>query len=597
MREFSTPAAPGLPTTGNLTDPVVENARSAAQRVALLRRATGRRWEEVSAATFLAEVSAVAKGLVTAGVAPGDRVAIVASTSYEWTLVDYAVWFAGAVSVPVYPSSTPDQVGSVLADADVRAVVAEGAAQVEAVTRVRAGLPSLQHLWSLQDDAVDVLARLGAGVTDQTLEERRRAASPADPATILYTSGTTGRPRGCVLTHGNFQAEIAGALGELGELFAAEDATTLLFLPLPHVFARIVAVGAVSAGVRLAHSPGIATLTEDLAAVRPTFLLGLPRVFERLFTTASQQATADGRGARFERGARVAIAWSRGLETGRAPVGVRAQHALFGRLLYPALRENLGGACRYAVSGGAPLGERLGHFYRGIGVPVLEGYGLTETTGALTANTPTALKVGTVGRPLPGVTVRVADDGELLFRGPQVFSGYWRDEAATREALDDRGWLRTGDLGEVDDEGFVRVIGRKQEILVTAGGKNVSPTVLEERVRAHPLVGQCLVVGDGAPFIAALVTLDADAAARWAVERARSPRLADLAVDPEVRLEVATAVEDANRAVSRAEAIRSFTVLPVEWTEESGHLTPSLKLRRSHVLRQCRDEIARLYAR
>ena len=594
MREFSTPLTIEVPTTGNLTDDVVTNARDAGGAVVFSRH-TGQRWEDVTAAEFLAEVGAVAKGLIAAGVEAGDRVALISKTRYEWTLLDYAIWFAGAVTVPVYETSSADQIAWILGDSGARAVVAESAEHMARVNEARGDLDRLNHVWSLADNAVDVLTSLGADISDEELEKRRTAATPLDLATLIYTSGTTGRPKGCMLTHGNFMFELGVAVDELDELFATDDASTLLFLPLAHVFARIVQVGAVKSRTRLGHSSDIKNLLTDLQEFRPTFILAVPRVFEKVFNTASQRAAADGRGAIFDRAAETAIAYSRGLDRGRPSLAVRARHAVFSRLVYGKLREALGGSCAYAVSGGAPLGDRLGHFYRGIGLTVLEGYGLTETTAALTANLPDAHKVGTVGRPLPGTAVRVADDGELLFRGGQVFAGYWDNEAATREALERDGWFHTGDVGEVDDEGFVRITGRKKEILVTAGGKNVAPAVLEDRLRAHALVSQCMVVGDGQPFIAALVTLDPDSVPAWAQAHGKSGSVADLVDDPDLRAEIEAAVEDANKAVSKAEAIRKFKILPDDWTEEGGQLTPSLKLKRIVVLRECKDEIAGLY--
>jgi long-chain acyl-CoA synthetase len=374
-----------------------------------------------------------------------------------------------------------------------------------------------------------------------------------------------------------------------------EGASTLLFLPLAHVFARIIQVGSVKSRTRLGHSADIKNLLPDLQEFKPTFILAVPRVFEKVFNTASQKATADGRGKIFDRAAETAIAYSRGLDAGRPSLAVRAQHDLFSRLVYGKLLDALGGECTYAVSGGAPLGERLGHFYRGIGLTVLEGYGLTETTAALTVNLPDAHKVGTVGRPIPGTAVRVADDGELLFRGDQVFAGYWENEQATAESLESDGWFHTGDVGEVDDEGFVRITGRKKEILVTAGGKNVAPAVLEDRLRAHALVDQCIVVGDGQPFIAALVTIDPESFPGWAESHGKSGSIADNVDDPDLRTEIEAAVEDANKAVSRAEAIRKFRILPDQWTEEGGQLTPSLKLKRNVVMRELRDQVAALY--
>lgn len=597
MREFSTPLTIEVPATGNLTDDVVRNAAEAPDAVVFSRPAPdGSGWADVTAATFLAEVRGVAKGLVAAGIEAGDRVALISKTRYEWTLLDYAIWFAGAVTVPVYETSSEEQVAWILHDSGARAVVAETSAHVARVSAVRRDLEDLVHVWSITDNAVDVLTRLGGDVTDAELEARRTTATPLDLATLIYTSGTTGRPKGCMLTHGNFMFELGVAVDELERLFDAEGASTLLFLPLAHVFARIIQVGAVKSRTRLGHSADITHLLDDLQVFRPTFILAVPRVFEKVFNTASQKAAADGRGAIFDKAAETAIAYSRGLDRGRPSLAVKARHAVFSRLVYAKLRAALGGECTHAVSGGAPLGERLGHFYRGIGLTVLEGYGLTETTAALTVNLPDAAKIGTVGRPLPGTAVRVADDGELLFRGGQVFAGYWRNEAATAESLERDGWFHTGDVGEVDDEGFVRITGRKKEILVTAGGKNVAPAVLEDRLRAHPLVDQCIVVGDGQPFIGALVTLDPESLAAWAQTHGKTGGVEALVDDPDLQAEIEAGVEEANKAVSKAESIRKFRVLTEEWTEEGGQLTPSLKLKRNVVMRQLRAEVDALYS-
>jgi long-chain acyl-CoA synthetase len=595
VREYSAPLNVEVPTTGNLTDDVVANAAEAPETVVFSRR-TGEGWHDVTAAAFLDEVRAVAKGLVAAGIEPGARVGLISKTRYEWTLLDYAIWFAGAVTVPVYETSAAEQIEWILSDSAAVAVVAETHQHTARIAERRSALPDLNHVWSLEDNAVDVLRRLGADIDDADLERRRTTATPLDLATVIYTSGTTGRPKGCELTHGNFLFELGVAVPELHELFEPEDASTLLFLPLAHVFARIIQVGAIKARVRLGHSADIKNLQTDLADFRPTFVLAVPRVFEKVFNTASQRATSEGRGGIFDRAADTAIAYSRALARGKVALSLRARHALFSRLVYGRLRAALGGRCVHAVSGGAPLGERLGHFYRGIGLTVLEGYGLTETTAALTANRPDALKIGTVGQPLPGTEVRVAEDGELLFRGGQVFAGYWRNEAATHEVLERDGWFHTGDLGEIDEEGFVRITGRKKEILVTAGGKNVAPSMLEDRVRAHALVSQCLVVGDGRPFIAALVTIDPESFADWASAHGLSGPVSQHVDDPGLRAEVQRAVDDANAAVSRAESIRSFTILPEDWTEEGGQLTPSLKLKRNVVVREQKDRIAELYA-
>ena len=604
MREYATPLtahAAAAVGTGNLTDDVVRNGERHGDDIAFSRRVEGA-WQDVTAAQFLGEVRAVAKGLVAAGIEAGDRVGLISRTRYEWTLLDYAIWFAGAATVPIYETSSAEQVEWILADSGARAVVAETPEHLARIRGCRDRLDELHHVWSIEGGAVSVLTRLGADIADGELEARRTKAGPDSLATLIYTSGTTGRPKGCMLTHGNFLFELAVATEELDELFAAstEDGrgpSTLLFLPLAHVFARIIQVGCVKTRVRMGHSADIKNLLDDFAAFEPTFILAVPRVFEKVFNSASQRAVADGHGRIFSRAADVAIAWSRGLETGRIPLPVRAQHRVFDRLVYTRLRKALGGRCAYAISGGAPLGDRLGHFYRGIGVNVLEGYGLTETTAALTANLPDAQKVGTVGRPLPGTAVRVAEDGELMFRGGQVFAGYWQDEAATAEAREPDGWFHTGDVGEVDDEGFVRITGRKKEILVTAGGKNVAPAVLEDRLRANALVDQCIVVGDGRPFIAALVTIDPETFPGWADQHGKSGIVADLVDDPDLRAEVEAAVDEANKAVSKAEAIRKFAILPTQWTEEGGQLTPSLKLKRNVVMRESHDDVEALYSR
>ena len=600
MREYSTALQVSVPATGNLTDDVVTNAAEHPGSAAFARRVEGA-WTDVTAADFLADVRAVAKGLIAAGIQADDRVALISRTRYEWTVMDYAIWFAGAATVPVYETSSADQIGWILADSGARAAITETADHSSRVKEVRDTLPELHHVWSIEGNGLGVLRTLGEDVSDGELEARRSHAGPDDLATLIYTSGTTGRPKGCMITHGNFMFEVTVAVDELHELFdppsgaAQVQPSTLLFLPLAHVFARIIQVACLKAGIRLGHTADIKNLLDDLAEFRPTFILAIPRVFEKVFNTASQRAVADGRGRVFGRAAEVAIAWSRAQESGKAGLRIRAEHRVFDRLVYAKLRAALGDHCSYAVSGGAPLGERLGHFYRGIGVNVLEGYGLTETTAAITANLPHAQKVGTVGRPLQGTGVRVADDGELLFRGGQVFAGYWRNDEATQAAKDANGWLRTGDVGEIDDEGFVRITGRKKEILVTAGGKNVAPAVLEDRIRAHHLVDQCIVVGDGQPFIAALVTIDPETLPDWADAHGKSRKVADLLEDPDLRAEIDAVVEEANKAVSKAESIRRFAILADVWTEEGGQLTPSLKLKRGVVLGEHRDDVDALY--
>ncbi len=596
MHEYSVPTTFEVPATGSLTDDIVSHARDSPDRVALSRLVDGT-WEHVTAAQFLAEVRDVARGLMATGVAAGDHVALLSKTRYEWTLCDYAIWYVGAVTVPIYETSSPEQVAWILSDAGAVLAIAETSAHRTMIDEVAASLPSLRHIVEIDDGGLSRLAAKddGTAVTDEQLEERRASVSPGSVATLIYTSGTTGRPKGCVLTHRNFMVEVGVATDVLGALFELDDASTLLFLPLAHVFARIIQVGAIQAGVRLGHTAEVTRLLDDLATFRPTFILAVPRVFEKIFNSASQRAASEGRGKIFAAAVTAAIAYSQALDrSGPGPL-LRARHRLFDRLVYSKLRAAVGGRVTYAVSGGAPLGERLAHFFRGTGLPVLEGYGLTETTAAVAVNLPDAQRIGTVGRPIPGTEIRVDDHGELLFRGGQIFSGYFNHPSATAAALDEDGWFRTGDLGEIDDDGFVRITGRKKEILVTAGGKNVAPAVLEDRIRAHPLISQCMVVGDGRPFVAALVTIDPEVFAEWGRAHGKAGPIGSSVRDADLVAEVQTAIDDANRAVSRAEAIRKFSILPVEWTEATGELTPTLKLRRTVVMSAFHDEIESLY--
>ena len=595
MRAFDNPATYQVPAIGSLTDDVVHQVETRPSAIAFSRKA-GNTWEDVTCTEFRDEVVAVAKGLIAAGVRPGDRVGLLSRTRYEWTLVDYAIWWVGAATVPIYETSPPDQIAWILGDSDAVACVVETGEHLERVGQVQDRTPGLKHTWVLEEQGIHDLSNLGTGITEDEVETRRSAVLPGDPATVIYTSGTTGPPKGCVLTHANFMFELGVATVELDRLFHDEDASTLLFLPLAHVFARIIQVGCVRAGARLGHSSNIKDLTTNLADFQPTFLLAVPRVFEKVFNTASQRAHAEGKGRIFDAAAESAIRFSQAQDGSGPRLLRRARHAVFDKLVYARLREALGGRTAYAISGGAPLGDRLAHFFRGIGVPVLEGYGLTETTAALTVNLPDAQKIGTVGRPLPGTEVKVGDGGELLFRGSQVFPGYWRNDDATKAALDPDGWFHSGDIGEIDDEGFVRITGRMKEIIVTAGGKNVAPAALEDPIRAHPLVSQCMVVGDGKPFIAALITLDDEALRTWAEQHRLDPASDRLTQHADVRAAIQQAVDDANAKVSQAESIRKFRILPLDWTEESGHLTPSLKLRRTVVMRDFADEVEALYS-
>ncbi|HEV3289639.1 MAG TPA: long-chain fatty acid--CoA ligase [Streptosporangiaceae bacterium] len=639
MREYTTPAAVEIPASARLTDIVFTRAQDSPGTVVIRRRpgTAEAGWRDVTAAAFRDDVAGHAKGLIASGIGAGDRVALMSRTRYEWTVADYAIWAAGAVTVPVYETSSAEQVEWILTDSGARAIVVETAAHLAGIAEVLGRLPDVSRIWLIDPGAAAARAEpaaagaepaaaaaepttsagpaaaaepfaglpaAGAGVSDADLGQRRMSVGAADVATIIYTSGTTGRPKGCVITHGNLLASARNAVtGPLSAVFRVPGASTLLFLPLAHSFARIIEVGVMEAGAVLGHTPDVSNLLPDLAGFRPTFLLAVPRVFEKVYNGAAQQAAGSrARNAIFQAAARTAIAWSSAYGTGAAPDGagplLRLQHAVFDRLVYTRLRAAIGGQVSHAVSGGAPLGERLGHFFRGAGITILEGYGLTETTAPATVNPPDRNKIGTVGQPLPAVSVRIAEDGEILIAGPNVFAGYLHNEAATAETLTPDGWLRSGDIGELDDEGYLRVTGRKKELIVTAGGKNVSPAVLEDRIRAHPLVSQCLVVGDGRPYVACLITLDPEAVGPWLARHGRpaGTPLAELAADKDLLAELQGAVDEANRAVSRAESVRRFRVLTTDFTEQAGYLTPSLKIRRHVVLKDFADEIDALYA-
>ncbi|MGY1594370.1 AMP-dependent synthetase/ligase [Geodermatophilus sp. SYSU D00708] len=595
MREFSVPATTEVGPDEALPDLLATNVAEHGDEVGLRVRREGR-WHDVTWRQFGAEVTAVAKGLVASGVQAGDRVALQAKTRYEWTVLDFAIWAAGAVVVPVYETSSADQVAWILADSGARAAVVERPEHAAAVESVRDQAPELGPVFVIDDDALGALTAAGADVPDAELGARRATLRSSSLATIIYTSGTTGRPKGCELTHANFLFEIGNGMSLLSRFLNAEG-SLLLFIPLAHVLARVLEVGAVKTRTVIGHTPDVSHLVEDLGAFRPTFVLAVPRVFEKVYNQAKAKAEGDGKGKVFDKAAQVAIAWSRAQDTGGPGLALRAQHAVFDKLVYGKLRAALGGRCMGAVSGGAPLGERLGHFFRGIGVTVYEGYGLTETTAAAAVNHDAAFRIGTVGRPLPGVEAAIADDGEILIRGGIVMRGYWQNEQATAEAIDADGWFHSGDLGDIDGDGFIRITGRKKEILVTAGGKNVAPAVLEDRMRAHRLISQCIVVGDQRPFIGALITLDEEALPGWLESKGKpaDTRPEALTQDADVLAEIETAVAEANKAVSRAESIKKFRVLASDFTEANGMLTPSLKLKRAVVMKEFDDEVEALY--
>lgn len=597
LKEFSIPAVVPSPTSGNLTDHIVENAAVSPNQV-VFSIPRGDAWVGVTAAEFLSQVKAVAKGIIANGVQAGDRIAVMSRTRYEWTLVDYAIWYAGCISVPVYETSSAEQVQWILSDSGAVAIFCERHANKAVFDEVAVDVPDVTRVWVFEDGAIDMLSRAGVDITDEELEARRATLQPDTLATIIYTSGTTGRPKGCMLTHKNFMFEVDNVVQGLPDVFLAPNSSTLLFLPIAHVFGRTIQLGCVRARVRMGHAPDVKELLPLLGSFQPTFVLSVPRVFEKIFNSSQQKAIAGGKGNIFDAATKVAIEYSESLDEGGPSLGLKIKHALFDRLVYSKIRAAMGGKIEWAVSGGAPLGARLGHFFRGIGVTILEGYGLTETAASTTVNRPSALGIGTVGQPFPGASVKVAEDGELLLAGDHIFVGYWNNPTATAEVLEADGWFHSGDIGEIDDRGFVRITGRKKELIVTAGGKNVAPAVLEDRLRSNFLVSQCMVVGDAQPFIAALVTLDPEAIPAWLKQndRPESTPIADLVNDEALREAIQGAVDLANKAVSQAEAIKKFTILPIDWTEEGGQMTPSMKLKRNVVLKEHEAEIAAIYS-
>ena len=593
--EFTTMAIVPPATTGNLTNLVAERAWFEPERV-MLSRPLGDGWQKVTAKEFEAEIRTTAKGLIASGIQLGDRVAIMARTRYEWTILDFAIWFAGGTTVPIYETSSAEQVDWIMSDSSSVAIVVETPAHKELVTPVLGS--NVKNVWTMTENVLSQLAWAGKDVPDSLVDERRNALTPDSLATLIYTSGTTGKPKGVQLTHGNFLSECGNVVAGASDLFLKPGGSTLLFLPVAHVFGRMVQIGAVAAGLHLAHcSDPLTRLLPDLASFKPTFVLAVPRIFEKVYNGAEAKADAAGKGAIFRKAADVAIAYSEAIDTGKMSAGLKFKHALFDKLVFSKIRHSLGGRVEAAISGGAPLGVRLGHFFRGAGVRVLEGYGLTETTAGATLNLTTAHRVGSVGRPIPGTTIKIAEDGEVLIKGGIVMRGYWQNDAANSEVFTSDGYFRSGDLGKLDDEGYLYIVGRKKELIVTSGGKNVAPAVLEDRLRAHPLVSQCMVAGDNQPYIAALVTIDPEAIKTWITANKKDgATLAELVNDPDLIAVIQTAVDEANKAVSRAESIRKFTILPVDFTIAGGHLTAKLSVKRHVVAKEFAAEIEALFA-
>ena len=598
--QFEVPAVIPADPQANIADLLVERVKATPSLPLFAvpdTAAGGTGWRDITAAEFQREVIALAKGFAAAGIAPGDKVAFIARTTYEWTLVDFALFFAGAVMVPVYETSSASQISWILSDSGAIAIIAESAEHAARIAEIRSEVPLIREVWTMASGDLDTLRAAGAEIGDDEIERRRSLAVAADIATLIYTSGSTGRPKGCVLTHRNFVELSRNSAKALEEVVQTPGASTLLFITTAHVFARFISILNVHAGVKTGHQPDTKQLLPALGSFKPTFLLAVPRVFEKVYNSAEQKAEAGGKGKIFRAAAHTAIEHSRLLQEGKkVPLGTRIKFALFDKLVYGKLREAMGGRVTYAVSGSAPLGPRLGHFFHSLGVTILEGYGLTETTAPATVNLAKKSKIGTVGPVLPGVGVRLAEDGEVEVRGINVFKEYWRNPEATAAAFDGD-WFRTGDIGSFDDEGFLTITGRKKEIIVTAGGKNVAPAVLEDPIRANPIVGQVVVVGDQKPFIAALITLDPEMLPTWLANNGLPDdmSLKDAAANPKVREEVQRAIDIANKSVSRAESIRKFTILDTEWTEASGHLTPKLSIKRNVIMQDFADAVDELY--
>jgi long-chain acyl-CoA synthetase len=596
MNEISIPPLVPAATAGNLTNLIAERAWFEPERI-IMSRPLGEGWQPVTAREVEEEIRATAKGLIASGIQIGDRVAIMARTRYEWTILDFATWFAGGVVVPIYDTSSAEQIDWILNDSHSVAIIVETPALAELVKTVQ---PShTRHMWTMTEDVLTVLREAGKHIGDDEIDRRRNAVTPASLATLIYTSGTTGKPKGVQLTHSNFLSECGNVVQGASELFLKPGGSTLLFLPVAHVFGRMVQIGAISSGLHMAHcSDPVGRLPMDLASFKPTFVLAVPRIFEKIYNGAEAKAEAAGKGDIFRKAAAVAIAYSEALDKKKVSPILKLKHGLFDKLVYSKIRAGMGGRVEAAISGGAPLGARLGHFYRGAGVTVLEGYGLTETTAGATLNLVGAQRVGSVGRPIPGTSVKIAEDGEVLLRGPIVMEGYWQNPAANDEVFDSERWFKSGDLGKLDEDGFLYIVGRKKELIVTAGGKNVAPAVLEDRLRAHPLVSQCMVVGDNQPFIAALVTLDPDALKAWVANNKKDgASIGDLVNDPDLIAVIQTAVDEANKAVSKAESIRKFTLLSTDFTIAGGHLTAKLSVKRHVVAKEFAKEIDALFAK
>jgi long-chain acyl-CoA synthetase len=596
VNEYFTPAVVDADPKANVTDLLVGRLAETPDSALFSVPTADGGWSDVTTREFYDQVVALAKGMIAAGVKPGEKIGFMCKTRYEWTLIDFATWFAGAVLVPIYETSAPAQIQYILEDSGATAIILETPEHFTRFDEIAGDIPQVTKVWQMGSGDIEKLAAGGGKVSDADLEKRRSAAVGKDLATLIYTSGSTGVPKGCILTHSNFVELTRNAAVAMSDVVNTSS-STLLFITTAHVFARFISVLAVHGGVKVGHQADTKQLLPALGSFKPTFLLAVPRVFEKVYNSAEQKAEAGGKGKIFRRAADVAVEHSKALDAGHVPFGLKVQFALFDRLVLSKLKAAMGGNVRYAVSGSAPLSTRLGHFFRSMNVMILEGYGLTETTAPATVNLTTRFKIGTTGPALPGVGLKIADDGEIWVKGIDVFAGYWNNPKATAEVMEGE-WFKTGDIGALDDEGYLTITGRKKEIIVTAGGKNVAPAALEDPIRSNPIVGQVVVCGDQKPFISALVTLDPEMLPVWLNNNgeAGDMSLEDAAKNPKVLAEVQRAIDAANARVSRAESIRKFVIVPIEFTEASGHLTPKMSIKRGPILEDFADVIEEMYA-
>ena len=594
MIETYIPAIVPHPTSGNITNIITDRAKAEPNRV-LLSRPLGDGWQPVTAVELDQEIRSVAKGLIAHGVNRGDRVAIMAKTRYEWTILDFAIIYCGAVTVPIYETSSAEQVKWILSDSGSVMIIVESPTLAQTAKTV---LPeSCKEILTITNDALPTLMAAGREIPDSKVDERISSLGPDDTMTLIYTSGTTGNPKGVTFSHGNFISECSNVVQYAYVEFLKPGGSTLLFLPIAHVFGRMIQFGAIYAGLHLAHCGDISRLPQDLGTFKPTLVLAVPRIFEKVYNSAETKAHESGKSTIFKKAVDIAVEHSQAEDGGKMSLRNRGLHLVFDRLVYSKIRTGLGGRVDAAISGGAPLSPRLGHFFRGAGINILEGYGLTETTAASSLNVRSAQKIGSVGRPIPGTRIKIAPDGEVLIKGAVIMQGYWQNPPATRDSMTDDGYFKSGDLGTIDDDGFLFIVGRKKEIIVTSGGKNVAPEILEDRLRAHPLISQCMVVGDNQPFIAALITLDPDAMKSWlSINKKGGATIAELTKDSTLNDVIQAAVDEANKVVSRAESIRKFTILPVDFTIADGQLTAKLSVKRHVVNQQFAQEIADLFA-